>query len=126
MSGQEGEAVPRGVAAAEEEEEEPRFSLITGSYASSAGAAVPRAGGASCGSSRAVIAHDPHSASQLLLNPGSSSREVSVKSSAEYLALRRSYKGLELPLSEMCTAATPVVVQPGRNGRAAGYKNEAE
>jgi len=54
---------------------------------------------------------------------GGGGRVAIAKDAAEYFALRRSYKGLETPLTgaEVLRPAAPV---DGRSGRAAGYDDE--
>lgn len=49
--------------------------------------------------------------------------KVQVKSAAEFLKLRRTYQGLEAPVTG-AAAKEPQLAKSGRSGRAASYKLE--
>ena len=60
---------------------------------------------------------------QIGLSPSSSAVSVQARDAAEYLALKRQYKGLETPLTGAERIEASLVVE-GRMGRAAGYSDE--
>lgn len=54
---------------------------------------------------------------------GGAGRQVAARTGAEYLALKRSYRGLETPATG-AEVKEAHVAQQGRVGRAAGYADE--
>jgi diphthamide biosynthesis protein 2 len=121
----------------EDEEEEPRFSLISGAYES--GSVVRGSQEGETSSAVALVSNDVRAlqvseGARALTTFGGRKHEGGAKSGAEYLVSKRTYQGLSVPQymrQENGTQAggseksTPVVtVVKGRSGRAAGYSDE--
>lgn len=114
--------------------QEPRFSFVSGGYtggnltslADSEG--EEEAGGSGAGSAAAsdqsmALALHAQQALQITAAPGGRSDLVEARSAADYLLHKRSWQGVETPLTG--AAPAPVVVAAeGRAGRAAGYAAE--
>ncbi|PRW20179.1 diphthamide biosynthesis 2 [Chlorella sorokiniana] len=112
--------------------QEPRFSFVSGGYtggnitslsdSEEEGADIADGGAAAADQSMALALH-AQQALQITAAPGGRSDLVEARSAADYLLHKRSWQGVETPLTG--AAPAPVVAAAeGRAGRAAGYVEE--
>ena len=103
---------------------EPRFSLLAGGYTGGGGSGSESEGeGGGGGDASTALALHAQQALVVSAAPGGRSDLVAPRSAADYLLHKRSWTGVETPLTGAAPAPVVAAVE-GRSGRAAAYVDE--